>query len=49
MNYALEMGSGAMIYIPSSMTTGSGIHKLFGGWDTNTDTQTHKESKLKRV
>jgi hypothetical protein len=31
MKYAVEMGSGAMIYIPSFMTIGSGIQKLFGG------------------
>jgi hypothetical protein len=39
MKYAIEMGSGAMIYIPSFMKIGSGIHKLMiGGF---TDTQTH--------
>jgi hypothetical protein len=30
MNYTLEMGSGAMIYIPSFITIGSGMHKLLG-------------------
>jgi hypothetical protein len=39
MKYAVEMGSGAMIYIPSFIKIGSGIQKLLGG-DTNTDTQT---------
>jgi hypothetical protein len=39
MNYAVEMGSGVMIYIPGFMKTGSGIQKLLGG-DTHTDTQT---------
>jgi hypothetical protein len=33
--YAVEMGSGAMIYIPSLIKIGSGIKKLMG------DTQTH--------
>jgi hypothetical protein len=31
MKYAVEMGSGAMIYIPSFIKTGSGIQKLMGG------------------
>jgi hypothetical protein len=36
MDYAIEMGSGAMIYIPSFMKTDSGIQKLRR--DTHTDT-----------
>jgi hypothetical protein len=28
MKYAVEMGSGVMIYIPSFIKTGSGIQKL---------------------
>jgi hypothetical protein len=32
MKYAIEMGSGAMIYIPSFIKTGSGIQKLIRGW-----------------
>jgi hypothetical protein len=35
MKYAVEMSSGAMIYIPSFMTTGSGIQKLIGGRHTD--------------
>jgi hypothetical protein len=31
MNYAVEMGLGAMIYIPSFINIGSGIQKLIGG------------------
>jgi hypothetical protein len=31
MKYAVELGSGAMIYIPSFVKIGSGIHKLIGG------------------
>jgi hypothetical protein len=31
MEYAVEMGSGAVIYIPSFIKTGSGIQKLMGG------------------
>jgi hypothetical protein len=28
--YAIEMGSGGMIYIPSSVTFGSGIYVTYG-------------------
>jgi hypothetical protein len=38
MKYAVEMGSGAMIYIPSFVKIGSGIQKLLGG---------HKQDRLK--
>jgi hypothetical protein len=31
MKYAVEMGSGAVIYIPSFIKIGSGIHKLIRG------------------
>jgi hypothetical protein len=31
MKYAIEMGSSAIIYIPSFMKIGSGIQKLIGG------------------
>jgi hypothetical protein len=31
MKYAVEMGSGAMIYIPSFIKFGSSIQKLIGG------------------
>jgi hypothetical protein len=31
MNYAVEMGLGAMIYIVSFIKIGSGIRKLLGG------------------
>jgi hypothetical protein len=37
MKYAVEMGSGAMIYIPSFMNIGSGIHKLIGALHRYTD------------
>jgi hypothetical protein len=30
MTYAVEMGSGAMIYIPSSIKIGSAIQKFMG-------------------
>jgi hypothetical protein len=36
MTYAAELGSGAMIYVPSFIKIGSGIQKLKGGF---TDTQ----------
>jgi hypothetical protein len=31
MKYAVEMGSGVMIYIPNFIKIGSGIQKLMGG------------------
>jgi hypothetical protein len=31
MKYAVQMGSDAMIYIPSFIKTGSGIQTLIGG------------------
>jgi hypothetical protein len=37
MKYAVEMGSGAMIYIPSFIKSGSGIQKLIGGIHRHTD------------
>jgi hypothetical protein len=36
--YAVEMGSGAMICIPSFIKIGSGIHKLMGA-----DIRTHRQ------
>jgi hypothetical protein len=38
MRYAVEMGSGDMIYIPRFTKIGSGIQKLIG-----MDSQTHRE------
>jgi hypothetical protein len=37
MEYAVEMGSGAVIYVPGFIKIGSGIQKLILG-----DTQTHR-------
>jgi hypothetical protein len=37
MKYAAEMGSGAMIYIPSFIHIDSGIRKLIGGIHRHTD------------
>jgi hypothetical protein len=37
MKYAVEMGSGAMIYVPSVIKIGSGVQKLIGGVHTDTD------------
>jgi hypothetical protein len=31
MKYSVEMGSGAVIYVPSFVKIGSGIQKLIGG------------------
>jgi hypothetical protein len=44
MKYAVEMGSGAMIYIPSFIKFGSGVQKLIGGGggDTQTGWRSHK-------
>jgi hypothetical protein len=36
-NYAVEMGSGAMIYVPTFINIGSGIQKIIWG-----DTQLHR-------
>jgi hypothetical protein len=41
MKYAVEMGSGTMIYIPSFLRTGSGIQKLIKG-DTQAAWLSHK-------
>jgi hypothetical protein len=35
--YAVEMGSGAVIYIPTLIKIGSGIQKLIGGHNGCTD------------
>jgi hypothetical protein len=32
MKYAVELGSGAVIYIPSSIKIGSGVQKLIRGY-----------------
>jgi hypothetical protein len=37
MKYAVEMGSGAMTYIPSFIKIGSGIQKYIGGIHRHTD------------
>jgi hypothetical protein len=37
MKYAVEMGSGAMLYIPSFIQIGSDIQKLIGGIHKHTD------------
>jgi hypothetical protein len=37
MKYAVEMGSGATIYIPSFINIGSGIQTLTGGIQRDTD------------
>jgi hypothetical protein len=42
MKYAVEMGSGAMIYIPSFIKIGSAIRKLMGEGDTQTEWRSHK-------
>jgi hypothetical protein len=37
MKYAVHMGSGTMVYIPSFIKIGSGIQKLRGGIHRHTD------------
>jgi hypothetical protein len=37
MKYAVEMGSDAMIYIPSVIKTGSSIQNLIGGIHRHTE------------
>jgi hypothetical protein len=39
MEYAVDMGSRAMIYVPSFIQIGSGIQKLMGRCGSQTDTQ----------
>jgi hypothetical protein len=41
MNYAAEMGSGAMIYTQSSIKFGSGIQKVMWGIHIQTQRNTH--------
>jgi hypothetical protein len=48
MNDIVEMGSGAMIYMPSFMKIGLSIQKLIRG-DTHTDTQTHTHTHWKMI
>jgi hypothetical protein len=45
MKYAFEMGSDAMMHIPSFIEIGSAIQKLIGGIHTPTDTQTAWRSR----
>jgi hypothetical protein len=45
MEYAVEMSSGSMIYIPSFIKIGSGIQKLIGGGYTVTHTHTHTHTE----
>jgi hypothetical protein len=41
--YAVKLGSGAMIYIPSFIKFGSGIQKSIRGYtDTQTERRSHK-------
>jgi hypothetical protein len=42
MKYAVQMGSDAMIHIPSFIRIGSGIQKLIGGAHRHTAWRSHK-------
>jgi hypothetical protein len=44
MKYTVEMGSGAMIYIPSFIKTGSGIQKLIGVHTQNKESRHNNPS-----
>jgi hypothetical protein len=39
LNYAVEMGSGAVIYVPSFIMIGAGVQTLMGGGYTHTHGQ----------
>jgi hypothetical protein len=44
MNRVIEIGSGAMMYIPSFLNIGSGIQELLGRiYYRHADTQTHRQ------
>jgi hypothetical protein len=45
MKYAVEMGSGAMICIPSFIKIGSAIQQLMAGGDTQTHTHNHRQQR----
>jgi hypothetical protein len=49
MNYAVEMGSGVKVYIPSFMNTGSGLRKLVEGGYTRRYRDTHKDIQTARL
>jgi hypothetical protein len=55
MKYAVEMGSDAVIHIPTFTRIGSGIQKLFGRGNTDTQTgwRSHKPNfyffKIRKV
>jgi hypothetical protein len=44
-NYAVEMGSGAVIHVSSFIKIGSGIQKLMGGGDTQKHRHTHTHTE----
>jgi hypothetical protein len=45
MKYAVEMGLGAVIYVPSFIKIGSGIQKLLIGIYRQTGTHTHRQQR----
>jgi hypothetical protein len=48
MEYVVEMGSVAMIYIPNFIKTGSGTQRLFGGVDSQTHRHTESNYYLRQ-
>jgi hypothetical protein len=50
MQYAFEIGSGTVIYIPGTIKFGSGIQKLIGGGgDSQIAWRSHKPTLGKRL
>jgi hypothetical protein len=49
MKYAVEMGSGAMIYIPSFTNVYSAIRKLISRGYTNTQTHRQHEDRISLI
>jgi hypothetical protein len=49
MKYAVEIGSGAMIYIPSFIKFGSGIQKLVWMIHRHTDSMIISEAYFRKV
>jgi hypothetical protein len=49
MKYAVQVGSGATLYIPSFIQIGSRIQKLMGGRDLQTAWRLHKPTSGKQA
>jgi hypothetical protein len=49
MKYAVEIGSGAMIYIPSFIKIGPGVQKLIAGIQRDTDSMEIAQTYFRKV